>query len=179
MNRSTRTGRRAAGAAGLVITIAVLAACSSADASTATGNIPEGATNGTLSDRIDQAGHQFRNVDEATAPKIDVDTFEDAKGGWNLRVNTDNFAWAPEHVSGEAIPGEGHAHVFVDGEKVARLYGPWYYVSPAGLSKGKHTITVTLNANDHTAYAIDDVQITESVTIDSSGEGDGHAGHSH
>jgi hypothetical protein len=161
------------------VALLVLAGCSSADATPDSGSIPDSATNGTLSDRIDQAGHQFRNVDARSAPLIDVDVFEDAKGGWNLRVNTDNFAWAPEHASGEAIPGEGHGHVYVDGKKVARLYGPWYYLSPTGLSKGRHTVTVTLNANDHTAYAIDDVQITESFTVDASGEGDGHTSHSH
>lgn len=142
-------------------------------------SIPAGATNGTLSDRIDQAGHQFRNVDTDTAPTLDVKVLEDPMGGWNLRADTGNFRWAPENVSTEAIPGEGHAHVFMDGKKIARLYGPWFYVSPSSMTKGKHTFTVSLNANDHTAYAIDDVQITDSVTLTASGEGDGHSGHSH
>jgi hypothetical protein len=144
-----------------------------------TSSVPTGATNGTLSDRIDQAGHQFRNVDEDTAPKVDVEVIEDPMGGWNLRLDTGNFRWAPENVSTDAVPGEGHAHVFMDGKKVARLYGPWFYVSPSSMTKGKHTFTVSLNANDHTAYAVDDVQITDSVTLTASGKGDGHSGHSH
>lgn len=170
----------------MAITIAVLTAatvvagCSSSEPSAeVTSATPKGATNGELSDRIDQEGHQLRNVDAQTAPKIDIDLFDDAMGGWNIRVNTDNFAWAPEHVSTDAVPGEGHAHVYIDGQKVARLYGPWYFINPANLSAGKHTVTVALTANDHTAYAVDDVQITESVTVNASGEGDGHTNHSH
>jgi hypothetical protein len=154
-----------------------LVGCSSQNEGAST--IPASATNGTLSDRIDQAGHQFRNVDKATAPTVDVKVLEDPMGGWNLRVDTGNFRWAPENVSTDAVPGEGHGHVFMDGKKIARLYGPWFYVSPSSMTKGKHTFTVSLNANDHTAYAIKDVQITDSVTLTSSGKGDGHSGHSH
>ena len=157
----------------------MLSACGGSGDDTAGSTIPADATNGSLSDRIDQAGHQFRNVDAATAPEVEVELLEDPMGGWNLRVDTANFRWAPENVSTDAVPGEGHGHVFVDGKKVARLYGPWYHVSATSLSKGKHTVTVTLNANDHTAYAVDDVQVTDSVTIDAAGSGDGHAGHSH
>jgi hypothetical protein len=166
--------------AALIVAIGLaLSGCGGGEDAATASSIPADATNGSLSDRIDQAGHQFRNVDADTAPTVEVDLLEDPMGGWNLKVDTTNFRWAPENVSTEAIPGEGHGHVFMDGKKVARLYGPWFHISPTSLSKGKHTVTVTLNANDHTAYAVDDVQVTDSVTVDAAGSGDGHAGHSH
>jgi len=45
------------------------------------------------------------------------------------------------------VPSEGHAHLYIDGKKVTRLYGEWYHIP--SLSPGTHKITVTLNANSH------------------------------
>ena len=46
--------------------------------------------------------------------------------------------------------GEGHAHLYIDGEKIARIYGPWYHVGK--ILPGAHTIVATLNANNHDTY---------------------------
>ena len=43
-------------------------------------------------------------------------------------VKTKRFEWAPEHVNRDHVRGEGHAHLYVDGEKLTRLYGAWYYL---------------------------------------------------
>jgi len=43
------------------------------------------------------------------------------------------------------VAGEGHAHLYLDGEKVARVYGRWFHIPEPG--PGAHSVRVTLNAN--------------------------------
>ena len=80
-------------------------------------------------------------------PTVRLTVHKDPKAGWNLQVQVENFRFAPEHASTAHVPGEGHAHLFIDGKKVTRLYGEWFHI-PA-LAPGTHKITVTLNANSH------------------------------
>lgn len=74
----------------------------------------------------------------------------DAMKGYNLFVRTTGFRWAPEHASGKHRQGEGHAHLYIDGVKLTRLYGRAYYL--AELTPGRHVIRVSLNGNDHGEY---------------------------
>ncbi|MCE2463079.1 MAG: hypothetical protein J4F46_04070 [Dehalococcoidia bacterium] len=68
-------------------------------------------------------------------------------GGVNVHVMTEGWRWAPENVNGANADGEGHAHVYVDGEKIGRVYGPRYYLGR--LEPGERHIRVALNANAH------------------------------
>jgi hypothetical protein len=77
---------------------------------------------------------------------VSVTATPDPMAGVNLHVVATGFRWAPEHASGPAVDGEGHAHVYVDGTKVGRLYGEWMHL---GLAAGRHEIRVSLNGNDH------------------------------
>jgi hypothetical protein len=98
----------------------------------------------------------------ADAPMVGMTLTPDPVAGWNLHVTTDNFSFAPEKAGKAHVPGEGHGHVHVDGEKIARLYGAWMHI-PA-LPSGA-TVTVTLNANDHRPLAIGSTPISASVQV--------------
>ncbi len=79
----------------------------------------------------------------------------DAMAGYNLRVKTKKFTWAPKRVNRKHRKWEGHAHLYIDEKKITRLYGPHfylgkYYLNP--LTPGEHEVEVTLNANDHSDY---------------------------
>lgn len=96
-------------------------------------------------------------------PSIDLVAHEDTVGGWNLNITTQNFRFAPEHAGDENTPGEGHAHLYVDGTKVARVYGNWFHLG--ALSEGGHTLEATLNTNDHASYALSGETIAASVEV--------------
>ena len=97
------------------------------------------------------------------APTLDLVVTKDVDHGWNVNVVTTNFQFAPEKVGGKAVPGEGHAHLYVAGEQVARVYGPWFHISK--LPHGLVDITVTLNANDHSQLAVGEeiLSVTKQV----------------
>lgn len=97
------------------------------------------------------------------APDLDIAVTPDPATGWNLRIDTRNFRFAPEHASGAHVDGEGHAHVYVNGRKVARHYGEWFHI--ADLPNGDNTVEVTLNANDHRALAVDGKPLRAAVKI--------------
>lgn len=91
------------------------------------------------------------------APTIDFTVEEDAKSGWNIAIETTNFTFAPNNVNGQNARGEGHAHLYVDGVKVARVYGQYFHY-PEDFD-GTKTFRIELNANDHSVYAVDGQKI--------------------
>lgn len=84
-------------------------------------------------------------------PTIDFAIEADSMSGWNIQITTNNFHFAPDKVNAGAAAGEGHAHIYVDGYKMARIYGNWYHLKK--LTPGEHTVRVSLNANDHSNWS--------------------------
>lgn len=101
-------------------------------------------------------------------PSVDLIVHKDSLKGYNLEARVSNFRFAPEDVNTAAKPGEGHAHLNVNGKKITRLYGSWYYLEK--LQPGKNEITVSLNANTHEnlTHNGEVIQDTEIVTVPAS-----------
>lgn len=97
-----------------------------------------------------------------SAPSLDFALEKDAVGGWNLHIEVDNFQFTPQTVNQENSASGGHAHIYVNGKKLARVYGPWFHI--ADLPKGAK-VTVTLNANDHTALAVGDEPLSVTKLV--------------
>jgi zinc transporter ZupT len=97
-------------------------------------------------------------------PTVRLHVSKDPESGWNLHVETEHFRFAPEAVNEPSRIGEGHAHLFVDGEKIARLYGPWYHLGE--LQPGTHQIRVELNSNQHAPFVYKGKKIEDIVTIE-------------
>ncbi|RZM75592.1 hypothetical protein [Leptolyngbya iicbica] len=96
-------------------------------------------------------------------PEITVDIFPDPVAGWNLQVQTANWAFAPEAVNTASNLTEGHGHLYINGEKVTRIYSEWFHLP--SLPPGEHVLTVGLNANGHEALMYNGAPIEASVTV--------------
>jgi len=111
-----------------------------------------------------QHAHQKLDVSQMDSPpNLEISVIRDAMSGWNLKIATTNFAFAPDRVNGKHVMGEGHAHIYINGQKLARVYGSHFHI-PA-LDAGEHLIEVTLNTNTHEEYAIGDERISRKVSI--------------
>ncbi|AXI44804.1 hypothetical protein C1J03_01410 [Sulfitobacter sp. SK012] len=99
----------------------------------------------------------------ANAPEITLAVTPDPMTGYNLHLTTQNFTFAPEAASLADVAGEGHAHVYINGEKLARLYGPWMHLN--ALPVGDVEVQVTLNSNDHRALSVAGTPITATVQL--------------
>ncbi len=97
------------------------------------------------------------------APTLAVEAKADPMSGWNLHIATKNFRFSPEHASGDPVDGEGHAHVYINGNKLGRFYGPWVHLD--NLPEGKVTVKVTLNGNDHRPLAVASVPLEKTISI--------------
>lgn len=98
-----------------------------------------------------------------SAPTVDIVLHKDAMSGWNLEVVTTNFTFSPETVNLDNETGQGHAHVYVNGEKLARIYAPWMHIG--SLPAGSPTVSVSLNENDHSPLSVGDKPLSAETVI--------------
>jgi hypothetical protein len=100
----------------------------------------------------------------ALPPQINLSVTADTVSGWNLHIDVINFRFAPEKINQAVTDAtEGHAHLYVDGYKLARLYGDWYHLKP--LTPGQHTLKVNLTTNDHSSLYYNGVPIEATLSI--------------
>ncbi|MEU9037108.1 hypothetical protein AB0D45_19700 [Streptomyces sp. NPDC048352] len=128
---------------------------------------------GTLLETQDGGGHRLREVPAAGAPAVKLTARPDSEDGWNLQLEVTRFRFTPDSTGGAALPGTGHAHLELDGRKLARVYGPWFHLPAVQVPEGAHTLTVRLYADDHTAWAVagKPVEATAALTAGPPGQG--------
>ena len=103
-------------------------------------------------------------MESETPVSIAVMAEQDYAGGVNVRIDTEGWRWAPEEVNLANAPGAGHAHVYVDGVKINRVYGPNYYLT--GLEPGTREIRVTLNSNSHNELTYEGQPLEDTAMVE-------------
>lgn len=66
-----------------------------------------------------------------------------------------NFQLSLENVGKEKVEGEGHIHLYIDGQKVMKIYEPHYVWK--NLEPGRHQVKVELAHNDHDLYGVEEL----------------------
>lgn len=102
---------------------------------------------------IDIAGYE-------TLPGVAMNLTQDANGNYVVEIDTKNFTWAEESDEPNFVIGEGHAHIYLDGEKVAASYSS-SYVLPE-MNSGLYEVRVSLVSADHQEYLINNLPIEDS-----------------
>ena len=118
-------------------------------------------------DAHEEGGGHKHSIIESTVPvSIDIDVDVDPEGGVNVNIITEGWTWAPENVNGKDVPGEGHAHVYVDGVKINRVYSPHYYLE--NIEPGERVIRVSLNTNEHNEFTVNGklAEATQTITVE-------------
>ena len=127
--------------------------------------------NGMTSEAHGDGGHHASTLEAVTTMSVALNVRADQIPGANVQILTEGFTLAPENVNGDHVEGEGHAHIYVDGVKISRVYTPWHHLR--SLTPGEHEIRVTLNSNSHQEYTIGGTKV-EAVTQYSYQEPHGH-----
>jgi hypothetical protein len=82
--------------------------------------------------------------------KVDGNTAE-------VKLNTQNFRFVKEDDPAKApVFGEGHAHLYIDGEAKGMVYGPEFLIKK--LPQGEHEIRVELSYSNHLPYKVEAVE---------------------
>lgn len=95
-------------------------------------------------------------------PSVMVHATKDPQGGWNIHLMTENFKFTPESAGANDVIGEGHAHLYINGKKSARVYGNWFHTN---LVKGANKLRVTLNTNSHKEYYLNGKPVEHEIEI--------------
>ncbi|MGI9540082.1 MAG: hypothetical protein ACR2N6_08040 [Miltoncostaeaceae bacterium] len=143
---------------------AVLAVASLALAGFAAGCGSDDDGDGSAATNGAAAAHSHAETVAAPAGMtVSLRVLKDSKKGYNAVIMPTGFRFAPAAAGGEHVPGEGHAHLMVDGTQIARPYAArhWFDLPP-----GMHEVRVTLNANTHAGYARDRQPVAASVMVD-------------
>lgn len=124
---------------------------------------------GTVSVRVQNAGmstmdHSLENgIAQTPSPSLAIawETPPTAQGA-TLRLSTENFTFIRTEDDAAHTPNHGHAHVYLNGLKLRRLYDPVFELG--ALAAGEYTLSIALNSNDHRPYVRDGQSV--SATLD-------------
>lgn len=92
---------------------------------------------------------------------MDVEPVED---GWRVRIDAPGLEFSADAADGAHVPGQGHGHLYLNGLKLQRVYSPDLTIGT--LPPGRYDLTLSLNANDHRAYAVDGAPLIATATIE-------------
>ena len=111
----------------------------------------------------DDPGHDMMAVTpwQGMQPKMALTLLPDMNRDFVLKIDAEGFTFTPEAINTPIVPGSGHAHVYVNGVKIGRSYGPYLHLTdvPQGA-----IVRVTLNTNEHTNWGLDGQPIAAEVT---------------
>ena len=109
--------------------------------------------------------HDMLEVESKKIPKVTLEAEKDLKDGFNIKLTTENFTFTPEKVNSDPVQNEGHAHVFINGVKVARVYSKYFHIPGDKFTPGENTISVTLNANNHSEWVVTGAHVEAEVKV--------------
>ena len=107
-------------------------------------------------------------IEQEVAPKAVLEIQKDPTGGFNVHVVTTNFVWRPEMASMQHVPGEGHAHVYLDGRKIMRIYNEWFHLNTFQFATkaGEQLLSIEFVGNDHAPYTIQGLPVGAEQIVD-------------
>lgn len=126
---------------------------------------------GSLASQGTALGHgseaAFHSMPAREAPRVAVAAESDGPVV-TLHLETENFTWASGNEVTNFVAGEGIGRVYLDGERVARIYGPEVTLDTRAWSfkPGLHAATVVLTGSDLVAYASDGQEVEVSVPFE-------------
>lgn len=106
-------------------------------------------------------------------PSVRFNIMEDSMDGYNVSMELDNFDMTmPLDNAADSLTtrnGEimsGHLHLYVNGDKMMRVYGSAIHVPALWLNDGINTITLSINNHRHGTFTYQDKEVQSTAIID-------------
>lgn len=98
------------------------------------------------------------------SPQIQLST----TGGFNtdgshVVVSAENFIFTLIEDSAAHVANEGHAHVYLNGLKLGRIFEPSFALGP--VLEGSYDLKVSLNSNNHRPYINDGLPVSSTLSF--------------
>lgn len=84
--------------------------------------------------------------------------------GFEIALEVENFEFVRTEDDAPHVAPQGHAHVYLNGLKLGRLYAPTFTVG--ALPPGAYVLRVGLNSNDHRPYLNGDEVVSQSLEFE-------------
>ena len=110
----------------------------------------------------------IHEVTSKSAPAAFLEIEKDSTGGFNVHISTTRFTWRPDSASMQHVDGQGHAHVYLDGRKIMRIYNDWFHLNTFQFATkaGEQLLSIELVGNDHVPYTTQGLPIGAEQLID-------------
>lgn len=96
-------------------------------------------------------------------PAVDLHVMPADGGGWLVEIEPTNFIVRTECSTEQRDILEGHAHLYINGQKIGTMFSHWHYVT--AMPPGLNVVTVTLNTAQHRALTMDGRVIGASMIV--------------
>lgn len=116
--------------------------------------------------------------DGTPIPSLSIQVKRDWMSGLNLTLLTENYSLVPPReglsmavlmqpsIDPESGIAEGHAHLYINGEKVQRIYGDHVHLPETLFKPGLNQINVSINNHGHMYWTTDNRQILATLYVD-------------
>ncbi len=101
-------------------------------------------------------------------PQLSLSLQKDAMDGFNLILKTAHYQFIPPGISTIERGDQslhGHAHLYINGKKISRIYSPYVHIPEKYLDKKINQLTLTLNSDRHGVWTKDKKQILATLFI--------------
>jgi copper(I)-binding protein len=126
---------------------------------------------GSVSVRVQNTGTAVMNhglangISQTPTPELELTwTTAPTANGAEIKLNTQNFTFINVEDGTAHTSNQGHAHVYLNGLKLGRLYSDTYEIG--ALSVGIYTLSVALNSNDHRPYINDSGPVMDTLVFE-------------
>jgi len=101
-------------------------------------------------------------------PQLELTLFKDEKSGYNLHIETNKFELEPPEfaIDKPTTHVQGHAHLFVNGVKIQRIYANYLHLPDNLFKEGINQVMVTLNNHDHKIWTRNKLQVVSSIFLE-------------
>jgi len=97
-------------------------------------------------------------VEAENPPTIAIRQLSDSdREGFDVTLTVENFTFMRAADDAAHVPNQGHAHIYLNGLKLGRLYEPEFAIG--ALLPGDYHLRIGLNTNDHRPYIKDGAHI--------------------
>lgn len=116
----------------------------------------------------------------APTPQLSTVLTRDVMSGYNLHIRTANYDMSPPPVGvmmeqlmdprTNTSSGfvQGHAHLYINGEKIQRVYGNHVHIPASHFKAGMNQLNITINNHAHMFWTAGEKQIISSLFINTS-----------
>jgi len=105
-------------------------------------------------------------------PSVRFKIIEDSMDGYNVVIELDDFNMmvpledaADSLTTREGTIMSGHLHLYINSEKMMRVYGPAIHVPASWLNEGINTVTLSVNNHRHGTFTHQGIEVQSTAII--------------